>query len=155
MRFTQLRRRSDERRSQKEQSICRANFKFLKSLSNCWKTTLGTGPDMEITETHCQLLGFISGRVTVALTCNPDYWDAPHENEDVSIESCSLRNQTNNLAQTVGIGTSCPTDWQLTIRSRLRSAFTFRHLCAQSIWQRCCILRLCRARHRSFSWPHK
>ena len=70
----------------KRESTYRANFDFLKSHSNCWKTTLGTGRDMEITETHCQMLGFVSGRVTVALTCNPDSWDAPHENEDVSIE---------------------------------------------------------------------
>ena len=41
---------------------------------------------MEITETHCQTLGSISGRVTVALTGKSDFWDVPHENEDVSIE---------------------------------------------------------------------
>jgi hypothetical protein len=42
---------------------------------------------MEITETHCQTLGSISGRVTAALTCNPDSWDASHENKDVIFEN--------------------------------------------------------------------
>jgi len=41
---------------------------------------------MEITETHCQTLGSISGRVTVALTGKPHSWYVPRENEDFGIE---------------------------------------------------------------------
>jgi hypothetical protein len=67
-------------------STWRANLDFLKDPCNCWKTRPGTGPDMAITETYCQALGFISGRVTVALTGKPDSCDVPHENEDASIE---------------------------------------------------------------------
>ena len=46
---------------------------------------------MEITETYCQALGFISGRVTVALTGKSDFGDVPYENEDVSIEKLFVR----------------------------------------------------------------
>jgi hypothetical protein len=42
---------------------------------------------MEITATYCQGLGFISRRVTVALTCNSDSWDFSPENKDLSFEN--------------------------------------------------------------------
>jgi hypothetical protein len=42
---------------------------------------------METTETHCQMLGLISGQVTVTLTCNSDSRDVPAENKDVIFEN--------------------------------------------------------------------
>jgi hypothetical protein len=140
---------------EKSCSTCCANLDFLQTLCKCRQTRSGTGPDKKIHKSHCQTIGTVSGQVTVTLTGKPDSWYVPCENEDVSIEKCSLGNQTNNLAETVSRGTSCPADWQPTMRSRLQSAFTFRHLRAQIVWQPCCILQLRRARHRSFSWPHK
>ena len=74
---------------------------------------------MEIIETHCQMLGFISGRVTVALTCNSDSWDFSPGNEDVILEKPFDAQSNKYLAQAVGDGTLCPAGWQSTLHLRL------------------------------------
>src|SRR5437667_3874972 len=61
----------------------------------------------------------------------------------------SIHNQTNKLAQTVGIATPCSLAG-IPHCERLSSASTFRHLQTQHVWQPCCLFQLCCSRHRSF-----
>jgi hypothetical protein len=58
----------------------------------------------------CQMLGFISGRVTVTLTGNSDSWDVPQENKAAIFEN--LFNTNKRLLPSVGIGALCPAGWQ-------------------------------------------
>jgi|GraSoi_2013_20cm_1033751.scaffolds.fasta_scaffold03965_3 hypothetical protein len=71
---------------------------------------------MEITETHCQTIGSISGRVTAVLTGKSDSWSVA--NTDVIFEKLFDIRSNKYLAHAVGIGTLCPAGWQPTIQHR-------------------------------------
>jgi len=53
---------------------------------------------VKITAVDCQAIGLAFGQSTGALTGTADSWYAPRKNRNAMSESCSMRNQTNNLA---------------------------------------------------------
>ena len=57
---------------------------------------------MEITETHCQTIGSISGRVTAVLTGKSDSWSVA--NTDVIFEKLFEIDQTNTLLTLSALG---------------------------------------------------
>jgi len=123
---------------QKRKSICRANFDFLQSDFNCWKITLPVGPEMNITETHCQLIGFISGWMTLALTGNPVSWDVPSEKTTFFAKTCSLHNQTDTFLWLSALGHASS---RLTSRvpPSLAVGPCFQSLTRQHLWQPRCL----------------
>lgn len=83
---------------------------------------------MEITETHCQMVGFISGRATVALTCNSDSWDVPPGNKDVIFENLFNTQSNKYLPLAVGIGTLRLAGWHPIFCYHWQSASVFSRL---------------------------
>ena len=82
----------------KNRSTCRANLNSLQLFWKCRKTRQRTGPDVKITAVDCQAIGLAFGQSTGALTGTADSWYAPRKSRNAMSESCSMRNQTNNLA---------------------------------------------------------
>jgi hypothetical protein len=50
-----------------------------------------------MSETYCQMIGFISGQVTALLTCGSDSRRVPRENNDVIFENL-FTTQSNKIA---------------------------------------------------------
>jgi hypothetical protein len=50
-----------------------------------------------MSETYCQMIGFISGQVTALLTCGSDSRGVPRENNDVFFENL-FTTQSNKIA---------------------------------------------------------